>query len=83
MDTAATTLKIDSLADNTGIFGHPRGYRRSFTEFWAVQLLRHALDLILYMTATVAGGLGFDTKAAATLYGNYDVGTCGRPEVNG
>jgi POT family proton-dependent oligopeptide transporter len=75
MDTAATqALKIDSLADNTGIFGHPRGLSTLFfTEFWErFSYYGMRSILILYMTATVAeGGLGFDTKAAATLYGSY------------
>ena len=72
MATAAN--QFDTLSDNTGIFGHPRGLSTLFfTEFWErFSYYGMRSILVLYMTATVAeGGLGFDTKAAATLYGSY------------
>lgn len=75
MDAAANPgLATDTLADNSGIFGHPRGLSMLFfTEFWErFSYYGMRSILVLYMTATVAeGGLGFDVKAAATLYGSY------------
>ena len=75
MDAAANPESAtDTLADNSGIFGHPRGLSMLFfTEFWErFSYYGMRSILVLYMTATVAeGGLGFDVKAAATLYGSY------------
>jgi len=71
MDTTANqVLELDTLSDNTGIFGHPRGLSMLFfTEFWErFSYYGMRSILVLYMTATVAqGGLGFDVKTAATL----------------
>jgi POT family proton-dependent oligopeptide transporter len=67
-------MALDTLADNSGIFGHPRGLSMLFfTEFWErFSYYGMRSILVLYMTATVAeGGLGFDVKSAATLYGSY------------
>ena len=72
--TANSELATDTLADNSGMFGHPRGLSMLFfTEFWErFSYYGMRSILVLYMTATVAeGGLGFDVKAAATLYGSY------------
>ena len=55
-------------------FGHPRGLSTLFfTEMWErFSYYGMRAFLILYMTASVAnGGLGFDDKHAATIYGNY------------
>jgi proton-dependent oligopeptide transporter, POT family len=55
-------------------FGHPRGLSTLFfTEMWErFSYYGMRAFLILYMTASVAnGGLGFDDKHAATVYGNY------------
>ncbi|HET9709216.1 MAG TPA: peptide MFS transporter [Gemmatimonadales bacterium] len=55
-------------------FGHPRGLSTLFfTEMWErFSYYGMRAFLILYMTAAVAnGGLGFDDKHAATVYGNY------------
>jgi POT family proton-dependent oligopeptide transporter len=75
MDAAASQkLQVDTLSDNSGIFGHPRGLSMLFfTEFWErFSYYGMRSILVLYMTATVAeGGLGFDVKSAATLYGSY------------
>lgn len=74
---AATTNPapaIETLTDSQGMFGHPRGLSMLFfTEFWErFSYYGMRSILVLYMTATVAeGGLGFDVKAAATLYGSY------------
>ena len=68
MDTTANqALEIDTLSDNTGMFGHPRGLSMLFfTEFWErFSYYGMRSILVLYMTATVAqGGLGFDVKNA-------------------
>lgn len=75
MDTTANRgLEIDTLSDNTGMFGHPRGLSMLFfTEFWErYSYYGMRSILILYMTApAIQGGLGFDVKTAATLYGSY------------
>ena len=55
-------------------FGHPRGLSTLFfTEMWErFSYYGMRAFLILYMTASVAnGGLGFDDKHAASIYGNY------------
>ena len=55
-------------------FGHPRGLSTLFfTEMWErFSYYGMRAFLILYMTAAVAnGGLGFDDKHAAMVYGNY------------
>lgn len=74
MATANQAVKFDTLSDNTGVFGHPSGLSTLFfTEFWErFSYYGMRSILVLYMTATVAeGGLGFDNKSAATLYGTY------------
>ncbi len=55
-------------------FGHPRGLSTLFfTEMWErFSYYGMRAFLILYMTASVAnGGLGFDDRQAASVYGNY------------
>ena len=55
-------------------FGHPRGLSTLFfTEMWErFSYYGMRAFLILYMTASVAnGGLGFDVRHAASVYGNY------------
>jgi len=72
--TANQRLEPDTLSDNSGIFGHPRGLSTLFfTEFWErFSYYGMRSILILYMTASVAnGGLGFDKPHASTLYGSY------------
>jgi POT family proton-dependent oligopeptide transporter len=72
--TTNQAFEVETLADNSGIFGHPRGLSMLFfTEFWErFSYYGMRSILVLYMTATVAeGGLGFDVKSAATLYGSY------------
>jgi POT family proton-dependent oligopeptide transporter len=71
---ATADNQIDTLSDNTGIFGHPRGLSTLFfTEFWErFSYYGMRSILVLYMTATAAeGGLGWDNKSATTLYGTY------------
>ncbi len=70
-DAAAT---IYSSEDTAGIGGHPRGLTTLFfTEMWErFSYYGMRALLILYMTTAVAsGGLGFDTKTAAGIYGAY------------
>ncbi len=74
MDTPADRQGIDTLSDNSGMFGHPRGLSTLFfTEFWErFSYYGMRSILVLYMTAPVVqGGLGFEVKTAATLYGTY------------
>ncbi len=65
---------VDSTKDTTGIGGHPRGLTTLFfTEMWErFSYYGMRALLILYMTTAVAGGgLGYDTKTAASIYGAY------------
>ena len=62
------------MTEQAGWFGHPRGLSTLFfTEMWErFSYYGMRAFLILYMTASVAnGGLGFDDRTAATVYGNY------------
>jgi len=57
-----------------GLFGHPRGLPTLFfTELWErFSYYGMRAILMLFMVAPVAqGGLGFDTKRAASIYGTY------------
>ena len=68
-----STPQIET-ADTSGLFGHPRGLGTLFfTELWErFSYYGMRAILILYMVAPVtAGGLGFDTKHAASIYGTY------------
>lgn len=63
-----------ALMDSGGIGGQPRGLTTLFfTEMWErFSYYGMRALLILFMVATVAdGGLGFDTKSAAAIYGTY------------
>src|SRR5215475_14928863 len=77
MATRAADLNstvLDSSKDTSGIGGHPRGLTTLFfTEMWErFSYYGMRALLILYMTTAVAsGGLGFDTKTAAGIYGAY------------
>ena len=61
-------------ADDAGFAGHPRGFAPLFfTELWErFSYYGMRAILVLYMVAPAAqGGLGFDTKKAASIYGTY------------
>ena len=63
-----------NVADSSGFAGHPRGLAPLFfTELWErFSYYGMRAILVLYMVAPAAqGGLGFDTKHAASIYGTY------------
>jgi proton-dependent oligopeptide transporter, POT family len=62
------------LPDSSGMFGHPRGLGTLFlTELWErFSYYGMRALLVLFMVAPVAqGGLGYETKHAAAIYGTY------------
>jgi proton-dependent oligopeptide transporter, POT family len=69
--TMATEL---NASDTSGFAGHPKGLGPLFfTELWErFSYYGMRAILVLYMTAPVVqGGLGFDVKHAASIYGTY------------
>ena len=65
---------LPARADDSGFAGHPRGLAPLFfTELWErFSYYGMRAILVLYMVAPAAqGGLGFDTKKAASIYGTY------------
>ncbi|MCA1618934.1 MAG: peptide MFS transporter [Acidobacteria bacterium] len=65
---------IEAAPDAGGLGGHPRGLTTLFfTELWErFSYYGMRAILVLYMVAPAAqGGLGFDTKQAASIYGTY------------
>ncbi|HEV7395050.1 MAG TPA: peptide MFS transporter [Pyrinomonadaceae bacterium] len=62
------------LTDTSGFAGHPKGLTPLFfTELWErFSYYGMRAILVLYMVAAPGqGGLGFDTKHAASIYGTY------------
>ena len=67
-------MDAESLKDTGGLWGHPRGLTTLFfTEMWErFSFYGMRAILVLYMVApTEAGGLGFKTEFATTVYGIY------------
>ena len=72
--TLTTALEEAQVGDTSGFGGHPKGLGPLFfTELWErFSYYGMRSILILYMVAPVAGGgLAFDTKHAASIYGTY------------
>jgi POT family proton-dependent oligopeptide transporter len=72
--TLTTELDEANVGDVSGFGGHPKGLGPLFfTELWErFSYYGMRSILILYMVAPVAGGgLAFDTKHAASIYGTY------------
>ncbi len=70
----STSASIETARDTAGIGGHPRGLTTLFfTEMWErFSYYGMRALLILFMVKTAAeGGLGFETKKAAAIYGTY------------
>jgi POT family proton-dependent oligopeptide transporter len=70
-------LAVDAALDRGGLAGHPKGLTTLFfTEMWErFSYYGMRALLILFMTAPIAGGgLGWDAKRAATIYGLYTAG---------
>jgi len=66
--------EIDPKVRDTSFFGHPKGLGPLFfTELWErFSYYGMRAILVLYMVAPPAqGGLGFDVKQAASIYGTY------------
>jgi POT family proton-dependent oligopeptide transporter len=65
---------VEAAPDAGGLGGHPRGLTTLFfTELWErFSYYGMRAILVLYMVAPAAqGGLGFETKRAASVYGTY------------
>jgi len=65
---------MQTSTDASGLGGHPKGLTTLFfTELWErFSYYGMRAILVLYMVAPAAnGGLGFDTKTAASIYGTY------------
>jgi POT family proton-dependent oligopeptide transporter len=63
-----------SANDTSGIGGHPRGLTTLFlTEMWErfSYYGMRALLILFMVQAAAEGGLGYDTKKAAAIYGTY------------
>ena len=79
---------IEDIGGNRGreFFGHPRGLSTLFmTEMWE-RLSYYGMRaiLLLYMTAELEkGGLGWDTRSAAAIYGLYTSSVWFLPLVGG
>ncbi|HYV83485.1 MAG TPA: peptide MFS transporter [Pyrinomonadaceae bacterium] len=72
--TAQTELELDPRLRDRAFIGHPKGLvPLFFTELWErFSYYGMRAILVLYMVAPPAqGGLGFDVKRAASIYGWY------------
>lgn len=69
-----TELEEANISDTSGLAGHPKGLGPLFfTELWErFSYYGMRAILVLYMVTPVAqGGLGFDVKRSASIYGTY------------
>ena len=74
MSSPSPSPSLPVVADVSGIGGHPRGLTTLFfTEMWErFSFYGMRAILILFMVKTAAdGGLGYETKRAAAIYGTY------------
>lgn len=72
--TESDANAIDTVSDDKGLGGHPRGLTTLFfTELWErFSYYGMRAILVLYMVASPAqGGLGFDVPKATSIYGTY------------
>ena len=72
--TYAPATPVETTMDTSGLGGHPKGLTTLFfTEMWErFSYYGMRALLVLYMTTAVgAGGLGFDTPKATSIYGAY------------
>ncbi|MEO7600158.1 MAG: oligopeptide:H+ symporter, partial [Opitutus sp.] len=70
----AGDTNVSTRLDTSGIGGHPRGLTTLFfTEMWErfSYYGMRALLILFMVKAAAEGGLGYDTKAAAAIYGTY------------
>ncbi len=83
---SSTAESINGSNNDRGFFGHPKGLSTLFfTEMWE-RLSYYGMRaiLVLYMTAELAkGGLQFDTKKAAAIYGLYTSSVYFLPLIGG
>src|SRR5271165_3949012 len=71
---ATSPLEAQHPASDTRFFGHPRGLATLFfTEMWErfSYYGMRAILLLLMVTPTSHGGLGFATATAGVIYGLY------------
>ena len=71
---SAQSIELDPKLRDTAFIGHPKGLGPLFfTELWErFSYYGMRAILVLYMVAPQAqGGLGFDVKRAASIYGTY------------
>ena len=77
---------IESVYGDKAFFGHPKGLSTLFmTEMWE-RLSYYGMRaiLLLYMTAELEkGGLGWDTRSSAAIYGLYTSSVWFLPLIGG
>ncbi len=72
--TTSSQTSLTTQSDASGFSGHPKGLATLFfTELWErFSYYGMRAILVLYMVAPLEkGGLAFDTKTAASIYGTY------------
>jgi len=74
MGVQSSVPAVSSSADAQGMFGHPKGLGTLFlAEMWErfSYYGMRALLMLFMVTSAAEGGLGYDTKEAAAVYGTY------------